>query len=79
MNTAECAVPVPKIEIAEQGALRRQVLRNSPPLAAGAENIKQAVENLAHVDLTPAATPLGRRNQRLDQNPFRVRQIAGIA
>lgn len=79
MNTAERAVPVPKVEIAEQGAPRRQVLRNSPPLATGAENIKQAVKNLAHIDLTPAATPLGRRYQMLDQRPFRIRQIAGIA
>lgn len=79
MNTAERAIPVPQVEIAEQRALRRQVLRHGPPLAARAENIKQAVENLAHIDLTPATAALGRRNQRLDQPPFRVRQIARIA
>ena len=79
METIERAVPVPKIEIAEQGALRRQVLRYSPPLATRAENIKQAVENLAHVDLTPATAVLGRRDQRLDQRPFRIRQIARVA
>lgn len=59
MNTAERAIPVPQVEIAEQRALRRQVLRHGPPLAARAENIKQAVENLAHIDRTPATAALG--------------------
>jgi hypothetical protein len=40
METAERAVPVPQIEIAEQGALRRQVLGHSPPLATRAEDIE---------------------------------------
>jgi len=79
MNVTERAIPIPKIEIAEQGALRRQVLRHRPPLAARAEDIEQTVENLADIDLTPATAALGRRDQRLDQRPFRIRQIAGIA
>jgi len=48
-------------------------------LAARAEDIEQTVENLADIDLTPATAALGRRDQRLDQRPFRIRQIAGIA
>lgn len=63
VNTTERPVPVPQVEIAEQSALRRQVLRHCSPLAACAENIKQAVENLAHVDLTPAAAALGGREE----------------
>lgn len=79
MNAAERAVPVPQVEIAEQRALRRQVLRHCPPLATRAENIKQAVENLPDIDLTPATAVLGRRNQGFSQRPFRIRQIARIA
>lgn len=74
MNAAESAVPVSQVEIAKQRALRR-----SPPLATRAENIKQAVENLPDVNLTPAAPVLGWRNQRFNQRPFRIREVARIA
>lgn len=79
MKTAECAVPVPKVEIVEQRALGRQVFRNGAPLAARAQHIQQAVDDLANIDLTSAPATLGWRDQRLHQSPFRIRQITRIA
>ncbi len=47
--------------------------------AAGAEDVHQAVDDLALIDMTSVAAALGRRNQRHDMRPFRVGQIARIA
>ena len=49
------------------------------PLAAGAEDVHQAVDDLALIDMTSVAGALGRRNKRLDMRPFRLGQIARIA
>ena len=79
MDAIERAVPTPQIEIVVQRAARRQVLRDRPPLTAGAQNIHQPVDHLAHVDVTPVATALGRRNERLHERPFLVGHIARVA
>ena len=49
------------------------------PLAAGAEDVHEAVDDLAHLDMTSIAAALSRRNQRLDMRPFGVGQIARVA
>ena len=79
MDAIERAVPAPQIEIIVQRRARRQVRRNRAPLTAGAQNIHQAVDHLAHHDMTPVPTALGRRNERLHKRPFLVRHIARIA
>jgi hypothetical protein len=48
-------------------------------LAADAEDVHQAVDDLAHVDMTSVAAAPGRRNERFDMRPFDVGQIARIA
>jgi len=79
MDVLQRSVPVPAAEIAVDRAARRQVLRDVAPLTAGAQHIHHAVDHLAHVDSSLAATSFGRRDQRLDQRPFGVGEIAGIA
>ena len=79
VDAIERAVPAPQIEIIVQRRARRQVRRNRAPLTAGAQNIHQAVDHLAHHDMTPVSTALGRRNERLHKRPFLVRHIARIA
>src|SRR5947209_6346815 len=79
MDLLQRAVPAPQAEIAVHRAARRQVLRDVAPLAAGAQHIHHAVDDLAHVDGALAAATLGRRDQQLDVRPFVVSEIAGIA
>src|ERR1700761_8006495 len=79
MNVLQRSVPPPQAEIAIDRATWRQVLRHVSPLTAGSQHIHHAVDHLAHVDSALAATSLGRRYQRLDQRPFGVGEIAGIA
>ena len=79
VDAIERAVPVPQIEIIVDRRARRQVLGDRPPLAAGAQDIHQTVDDLPHVHRTLVAAALGRRNERLNQRPFLVRQIARIA
>src|SRR5438067_11504155 len=60
-------------------ALRRQVLGQSLPLAAGRQHIEDGVQHLANVHLAPASAALRRRNHRLNQRPFGLAQITRIA
>jgi hypothetical protein len=49
-----------------------------PPLAAGLEHVKHALQNLAHIDLaSPPAAHRG-RDVRFDQRPLRIAQIARV-
>ena len=79
MDPIERAVPTPEIEIAMHRRARRQVLRDRAPLTAGGQNVHERVHHLANIDSALVAAALGRRNQRLDQLPFFVGQIAWIA
>src|SRR3974390_3380171 len=78
VDAIERAVPTPQIEIIVDRRARRQVLGDCPPLAAGAQDGHQAVDDLAQFPRPPVAATLGRRNERLRQRPFLVGQIARI-
>src|ERR1700739_5063994 len=56
-----------------------QVLRDRAPLAAGAEDVHQAVDHLAKIDRALVAARLGRRDQRRDLRPLFVRQVTLVA
>ena len=79
VNTLERSVATPKIEVIVERRARRQVLRDGAPLAAGAEDVHQAVDDLALIDVTAVAAALGWRNKRLDMRPFGVGHIARVA
>src|SRR5271165_7046244 len=79
VDALERAVPTPKVEVIVEGRARRQILRDGAPLAAGAENVHEAVDNLAYVDVALVAAAFSRRNQRFDMPPLGVGQIARIA
>ena len=79
VDALQGAVPIPQHEVQMSCALRRQVLRQRLPLATRREHIEDCVENLANIHLAPTAATLGRRDHRLDQRPFGIRQIARIS
>jgi hypothetical protein len=78
MNAIQRAVPVPKVEITKQRALRRQVFGNITPLASRAQHIHEAVHDFPRLNGALASAAFGRRDQGLDMRPLIVRQIAGI-
>jgi len=79
VDALQRAVPIPQHEVRMHCTLRRQVLRQRLPLATRREHVEDCVENLAHIDLAPTAAALGRRDHRLSQRPFSIRQIARIS
>src|SRR5450631_2870491 len=79
MDPIERAVPTPDIEIAMHRRARRQVLRDRAPLTARGQNVHERVHHLSNINRPLVATALGRRNQRLDELPLLVGQIAWIA
>ena len=77
MDPIERAVPAPQIEIIVQRRARRQVFRDRPPLATGAQDLHQAVDDLAQLTVAgcrrawPAEyaapqAPIPRRSRRTD-------------
>lgn len=70
---------VPELKILVHRAPGRQILGQGAPLAAGGQDVENAVHHLAHVHRAFAPVVLGRRDQRLDQRLFRIRQIARLA
>ena len=79
MDILQCAVVGPQVEIVVDRALRRQVLRDRPPLTAGRQNVHEAVHHLTHHHGPLAAAALARRNERFNKIPFGVGQIAWIS
>src|SRR3954465_14654403 len=78
MKAIERAVPAPELEVVVPRRARRQVLGDSPPLAACAEDVHQPVHPLAHVHRSVVAATFARPDERLHMAPFLIRQIARI-
>ena len=79
MDASQGAVPFPQVEVVVHRALRRQVLGQRGPLAAGRQHVEDAVQDFADIDCPLTPTVLRRWDQRLDQRPFGVGQITRIA
>ena len=79
VDSFQCAVIGPQIEVVVDRAFRRQVFRDRAPLTAGRENVHQAVHHLPHDHGALATASLAWRDQRFDQSPFGVGQIARIS
>lgn len=71
-------VTSPLMEIITSRPLRREVVRQGGPRAARAQDVEDGVENLAEVR-PPQPPPLSRGGQqRLQDGPLLVGQVAGI-
>jgi len=78
VNAQPQAVATPTREIGGHGAPRREVVRQLPPLAAGALQVEDGVENTAVIQAASSATFVGFGQQGLNQGPLGIREIAGI-
>src|SRR6202167_5911481 len=78
VKAVERAVIAPQVEIIIERRARRQILRNRSPLTARAQNIHQAVDHFAFVDMAPVAATYGRRDHRRNMSPFGICQVAWI-
>src|SRR5712671_6005136 len=79
MNFQQRSVVLPALEVVEQGTSRRQVPGDIAPLAPRAQNVQQAVQQLAFIDLASAATALGWRDEGFHIPPFLVGQVTWVA
>src|SRR3954464_612380 len=66
MKSIQRAIPVPQLEVVMDRAARRQILRQSAPLAARGKQVKDAVHNLPDIHRAMTAGTLFRRDQRFD-------------
>ena len=83
VNSQQCPVVLPALEVVEQAASRRQVSGDIAPLAPGAQNIQKAIHHLAFigqyytshteqpdVEFSPIGTPSRRLWSLLDMMRF---------
>ncbi len=73
MNAIQRAVPVPKVKIIKQRALRRQIFGNITPLASRAQHIHKTIHDFPQLNRALASAAFGRRNERLDVRPLLIR------
>src|SRR5262249_31450639 len=72
------AVVPPGVEVAPDGALGREVVGQVAPLAAGAQQVQDGVQDVTHRRLAGAASGV-HGDQGLDQGPLLVGQVAGVS
>ena len=78
MDPVQRPIPTPLVEVAPDGALGREIDGQIAPLAAGAEDVEDGVEDVPHVCLAgPTAAGFG-RHVGLDQGPLRVGDVAKV-
>src|SRR5664279_1854637 len=78
MNFVEGTIPTPVVEVTPDGALGGKVTGQVTPLAPGAEDVEDGVEDVSHGGLAGSATAGVARQERLDQGPLLVGEVAGI-
>src|ERR1700676_1282027 len=69
----------PRGEIPLNRRVGRKLFWKLPPLATRRSNVEQRIHQIAHIRLARASNQIRNRNERLDQRPLRVRQVACIA
>src|SRR5262245_40052201 len=72
------AVVPPLVEIPPHGTLGREVLGEIPPLAAGAEDVEDGVDDVAHECLSGSPSEWSGREVGLDPGPLRIGEVAGV-
>ena len=78
MNAIEHAVALPPDEVVVHRATRRKILRNIAPLTTGAQDVHQAVHHRTHVGAALAAARPRWRNERRNNRPLLVREVAWV-
>ena len=79
MDAIQRLVVIPAAEIVIDRAARRKVFRQGCPLTARAQDVHHSVDHRSNIYRSLVATLLGRRDQRSDQRPLLVGQIARVA
>ena len=79
MNAIQHAVALPPDEVVIHRAVRRKILRKIAPLTTGAQDIHQAVYHRTHVGAALAAARSRRRNERRNNGPLLVREVAWVS
>jgi hypothetical protein len=69
----------PIVEVALDRRRRRKVVREKPPLTACRGHVEDGVQNVPQIGVSRSANPPRRRQERLNETPFSVGQVACIA
>jgi hypothetical protein len=78
VDLGERAVPGPAIEVGLHRRIGRELPGELPPLTAGRSHVEHRFEHPAQVRPTRPADRRRRRQERRDQSPLAIRQIACI-
>ena len=79
MEAIQRPIVRPTTKVVIHGAFRRQNLGEGAPLASGAEDVHHTIDDLPDVHGPLVPTLLRGRDQRSNDRPLFVRQVAGVA
>ena len=65
-------------EVVEDGLVRREIIRKQMPLAPGFGDVKNGVDDHAHVVAPHRTARVGPPGERFDERPLFVRQVRRI-
>ena len=78
MNLRPQAVQTKHAIVVVDRAPGRELMRHHTPRAAGSVQIQNSVDYLSHINRPRSTAAFGRRDQRFNELPLFIRQIAGI-
>lgn len=78
IDPSEGAIARPGVEIILNGGVRRELLWQLTPLAAGRGEIQDGIDHGPQTGHPGTADPPGGRHERLDQRPFGIGEITCI-
>ena len=78
MNLLPCAIESKSAVVIMYRAPRRKLVGQHPPRTTGAAQVKNAVNDPAYVNRAMSAARLRCGNQRFDDRPLPIRQVAGV-
>src|SRR5262249_46515177 len=78
VDPVQGAVPAPLVEVPPDGALGGQVAGQVAPLAAGAEDVEDGMDDVPQVGRAGPAAGSGGREEWLDQGPLVVGDVTGV-
>jgi hypothetical protein len=78
MDFAQCSIVVPALKVVVQRASRRQIPGDVTPLTPRAQDVHDAIQHIANVDLTSSATAFGWWDQVLYLRPLVIGQVTRV-
>ena len=78
VNAFPCAILLPRLEVAPDGAFGRKILGQVSPGATGSQDVENGIHDITHVRCARSSASGSRGQKWFDQRPLGIRHVAGV-